>query len=174
MRDVSPFRFAMPDALRDLERRIGALERRDAPLADTAAAAPRQAWKVSKLGYSLATGGVGTLIDFDTFIGAESNTTVTPSSAIGLSSGVWVFEAWAQFAPNVTGQRIVFPQIDGASSGRRAQVNATLGGITTEIGVAFTETVPLGGATVGVVAAQTSGGNLSTSVRLSAVRVGDL
>lgn len=174
MRDVSPFRFAMPDALRDLERRISALERRDAPLADTAAPSLRQAWKVQRLAFSLPTGGAGTLIDFDTFIGAESNTTVTPSSAIGLSSGVWVFEAWASFASNVTGQRIVFPQIDGASSGRRTQVNATLGGITTEVGIAFTATVPLGGATVGVIAAQTSGGNLSTSVRLSAVRVGDL
>lgn len=174
MRDVSPFRFAMPDALRDLERRIGALERRDAPGVVSGAAPARQAWKVRLLGFSLPTGGAGTLMAFNEFLAAESNTTVTPSSAIAVSSGVWMFEAWASFAANVTGQRIVFPQVNGASSGRRVQIDATAGGISTEIGVAFTATVPLGGATIGVIAAQTSGGNLSTSVLLSAVRVGDL
>lgn len=173
MREVSPFRFAMPDTLRDLERRVAALERRDAPAAQGAAPA-RQAWKVSIAAFTLPTGSVGTLISFDTFLASESNTSVTPGTAMPVSSGVWVFEAWASFASSATGQRVVFPQIDGASSGRRAQIDATAGGITTEIGVAFTETVPLGGATVGVVVAQTSGGNLETRVRLSAVRVGDL
>lgn len=171
VRDTAPFRFALPDALTDYERRLAALERRAVPVIEDDE--PVAAWEVRASGFSLASGGVGAAVQFTTYQAALSSVVVTPGAAMPLAAGVWWCEAWASFAANVTGIRVVFPQINGASSGRRAQIVATTGGVTTEVGVAF-KVVVAAAATVGLVCAQTSGGALSTSARMSAVRVGAL
>lgn len=175
MREPGPMRDALSSSLRDVERRLRALEQREVPAVYAAAADRSAAW------FKAATGGVVSIAHNTAvtvawssamIVGVGGFTPVADATGVALPAGVWWFEAWVRYDANATGQRHNFPLIDGASSSRRVVVDAAASGFTElQAGVVVVST---GGTRVGVQMFQTSGVTLATcEARIGAVKVGD-
>lgn len=178
MREPAPMRETLMRRLIETERRLAALERREVPSTPDVAA-PYQAWyfKADTGNVLATTSGVAFTVVWTTAHLTEY-AGFTPRVSSGddwvLPAGVWWYEMWAVFAASATGQRQVFPLVDGGSSGRRTMVGPTTqAGVQTEA-QSGALVVSDGSTRVGAQITQVSGGALTCDVRVSAVRIGDV
>lgn len=114
-------------------------------------------------------GGSGVFVSFDTedFDSTGSMFTPTSTTITVPDAGFYQLAGWVQFAANATGVRFAQITVNGSTvvDDARNSPNTTFG-LSLGIGKLLA-----GGDAIGLVAAQTSGGNLNVTGRLSVVRV---